>query len=73
VTSYYSPVVEDAYAVAELASQIQDHAIEAFFGQPLPPCPDHPHPLSPGVANDVAVWQGPRNPDHHREPIEPQA
>src|SRR2546421_3951123 len=70
-TAFYSLVLPEPDAVAELASQIQDVAIEETGGQALPPCPGHPHPLSPHVVDGVAVWECPRDPARHREPILP--
>jgi hypothetical protein len=70
-TAFYPLVVPEAEALAELASQIQDFAVEATWGEPLPPCPGHPHPLSAHVVDGVAVWECPRDADHHREPILP--
>lgn len=69
VVAYYSMHVPEVDAVRELASQMQDHAIEKLWGAPLPPCPGHAHPLNPKVVNDVAVWQCPNMPSHHTEPI----
>ena len=71
VTAFYSLDVPAADAIAALASQIQDHAIEVSGGQAFPACPGHPHPLSPHVVDRVAVWECPRTPAHHREPIWP--
>jgi hypothetical protein len=73
VTAYYSPWVPHLDAIVELASQIQDHAIEESWGAPLPPCPGHTHPLSPHVSNGDAVWECPRDPEHHRVLIDPDA
>jgi hypothetical protein len=61
VGAYYSLAVPEPDAIAALASQIQDHAIEATQGDPLPPCPGHPHPLSAHVVDGVAVWECPRD------------
>jgi hypothetical protein len=69
VTCFYGLTVPEPWAVAELASQIQNFAAEAAWGRALPPCPGHPHPLSPTVIGDVAVWHCPRDPSHYREPI----
>jgi hypothetical protein len=69
VTAHYSLTVPEAVAVAELAAQIQDHASEESWGRPLPPCPGHSHPLSAHVVDGVAVWECPRTPGRHREPI----
>lgn len=62
-------------AVAEFASQLQDWVSEsdAGWGRPVPPCPGHQHPLSAAVADRVAVWECPRDPAYHREPILPIA
>ncbi|MFC0530260.1 hypothetical protein [Phytohabitans kaempferiae] len=69
VTVYYSLDVPEAEAIAAMASQIQDHAVEAAWGQPLPRCPGHAHMLTATVVDDIAVWQCPITPGHHREPI----
>jgi hypothetical protein len=69
VTVYVLTHVPEAMAVAELASQLQDHVIEATWGAPLPPCPGHPHPLAAHVVDGVAVWECPNTPGHYREPI----
>jgi hypothetical protein len=69
VTAYYSFDVPEPDAIAEMASQIQDWAIEETHGLALPPCPDHVHPLAPRVVAGVAVWECPAVPEHHREPI----
>jgi hypothetical protein len=69
VTAYFMTHLPEASAVAELASQLQDHVIEETWGEARPPCPGHPHPLSARVVDGVAVWECPRAPEHHREPI----
>ena len=69
VTAYYSLNVPTANAIAELASQIQDHAIEISQGSLLPPCPGHNHPLSAHVVEGVAVWECPKAAAHYSEPI----
>jgi hypothetical protein len=69
VAAYYTLGVPEADAIAALASQIQDHAMEASWGQPLPPCPDHAHPLEARVIDGVAVWECPRSHEHYRQAI----
>lgn len=71
VTAYYPLYLPAGEATAVLASQIQDHATEAAAsrGLPLPPCPDHSHPLSARVADGIAEWQCPTSPQHYRAPI----
>jgi hypothetical protein len=71
VTALYSLGRPEADAIAGLAAQIQDHAIEASGGRALPACPGHPHPLRPRVVHGAAVWECPRTPAHYREPIWP--
>ena len=75
VGAHYPLHVPEAEAVAELASQIQDHAVEAesSWGRALPPCPGHAHPLSARVFDGVAVWQCPVSPAHYRQPVVPFA
>jgi hypothetical protein len=49
-------------ALATLAEQLQDHAVESTegYGRALPPCPIHPvHPLSPLPIDGIAVWRCP--------------
>ena len=66
---HYTLGVPDARAIAATTEQIQDHAIEATHGTPLPPCPGHAHPLMVRVIDDVAVWTCPKDPALHREPV----
>jgi hypothetical protein len=61
--------VDPAHAVVAVASQLQDHVIEATQGNPLPRCPHHAHPLTPRVVDGVAMWVCPKDIDHHREPV----
>lgn len=63
ISGSYSPVVVDftvdapfIYAVLELASQVQDHAVEATRGANVPPCPDHTHPATARLDDDVPKW-----------------
>ncbi|MFF3670706.1 hypothetical protein [Microtetraspora malaysiensis] len=56
-------------AIANLASNLQDHMIEATWGQALPACPGHTHPLNPDVIDGEALWLCPAEPGKHREPI----
>lgn len=71
VHGYFSPALPEPHAVVQLATHLQDHAIEAAssFGAALPPCPGHQHPLNPEVADGVAVWVCPRSPEHYQRPI----
>ncbi|MBM7774582.1 hypothetical protein JOD54_004786 [Actinokineospora baliensis] len=64
---YLALTVPLAQAVAAMADQVQDHAVEAFWGRPLPLCPGHQHPLSPRVVGCGVRWVCPRDPDHHSE------
>ncbi|GLZ40318.1 hypothetical protein [Actinokineospora sp. NBRC 105648] len=59
-------------AVAAMADQIQDHAIEESWGAALPPCPDHQHPLSVTTIDGVVSWACPKDPQHHCEPLLPR-
>jgi hypothetical protein len=72
VTAYLSLDVPEAQAIVALASQIQDHAIEASWGEPLPPCPEHSHPLAPRLADGAAVWECPADPGHYRTALFPR-
>lgn len=71
VRGYFSPALPEPLAIVALAAHLQDHASESSssFGAALPPCPGHPHPLSPEVADGVAVWVCPRSAEHYRRPI----
>jgi len=71
VQVYLSLDVPADEAVAITAGQIQDHAIEATSGAPLPPCPGHRHPLTATSVDGVASWACPRDAAHHLEPILP--
>ncbi len=44
-----------------LADRLQDFVVENLR-QGTPPCPSHPHPLTPDVIGDVAVWRCPAVP-----------
>lgn len=68
---YFSADVPREHAVAVMAGQIQDHAIEETHGRALPPCPGHQHPLTNRWVNGVASWVCPRGADHYWEPILP--
>jgi len=51
-------------ALAELASQLQDHVVESAegWGRPLPSCPRHgTHPLSPRFDEPRAGWHCPQD------------
>jgi hypothetical protein len=69
VAVYFTTGIPQAEAVVATASQIQDHAIEAVRGSPLPRCPGHAHPLQAGVRHGVAQWTCPTDLSHHSEPI----
>ena len=60
-TCCYLRPADRAWSIAGLASGVQDYLVEstAGWGQALPPCPGHPHPLSPDVVDDAAVWSCP--------------
>src|SRR3954469_14371667 len=47
VAAYFPLHLPAADAVADLASQLQDHVSESVgaWGRPLPPCPGHSHAL----------------------------
>ncbi|GAA3000050.1 hypothetical protein [Actinokineospora diospyrosa] len=66
---YLALTVPLADAVAAMASQVQDHAIEAYWGRALPACPGHQHPLSPRVVGCGVRWVCPRDPAHHSEAL----
>ena len=59
---YLSDADEGASAVAELADQVQEAAVEARWGEGVsaawPACPEHldSHPLTAALEDDVAVW-----------------
>jgi hypothetical protein len=59
----YSPVDVDftvdapfVDATLELATQVQDQAVEATHGASLPPCPGHNHPAAANLVNGVPKW-----------------
>lgn len=68
---YFALFVPEADAVAALASDLQDAVTESprGWGQSVPPCPGHAHPLHAVVTDGVAVWECPVDAGHHREPI----
>ena len=45
-----------AWSTVNTASAIQDQAVEAAWGVPLPPCPGHVHPLVAQVVDGVPKW-----------------
>ncbi len=54
---YFGPSGENlALAVIMTVDGIQDHAVESSWGEPLPPCPGHVHPLAPRVVEGVPKW-----------------
>jgi hypothetical protein len=61
--------VDAQWAVIRLAHDVQDQAIEETGGQSLPPCPEHSHPLSPGLIDNTAQWACPVDPGHYSRPI----
>lgn len=69
VAVYFTAGVPRVDAIVATASQLQDHAIEATGGTPLPACPGHAHPLSARVLDGAAQWVCPTDPTHHREQI----
>jgi hypothetical protein len=71
VAVHFSLDVPEAAAIVALASQIQDHASEVAWGQAMPPCPEHSHPLAARVFEGNAVWECPEAPDHYRTQIYP--
>ncbi|MFP8940366.1 hypothetical protein ACLIYM_02870 [Streptomyces fenghuangensis] len=71
LAAHFTLGVDRAEAVMSLASQLQDHLIEAACGDPIPPCPGHPHPLVAHVVAGEPVWECPQSPVHHRELIVP--
>ncbi|HLU58225.1 MAG TPA: hypothetical protein VKZ81_22430 [Pseudonocardia sp.] len=73
VAVYFTTGVPGADAVVATASQLQDHAIEATGGTPLPACPGHGHPLTARVLDGDAYWVCPHEPAHHRDRILPLA
>jgi hypothetical protein len=69
---HFPLVVAEAEATSEVASQIQDHAMESAtaWGRALPPCPGHDHPLTARVVGGVAVWECPASGGgHYREAV----
>lgn len=70
---YFTVVAPHESAVAMTATSIQDHVLEYTRGDLLPPCPGHRHPLQAAVVDGVASWVCPQDPEHHREPIMPDA
>ncbi len=62
VTASFPLSVPASWAIAELASQVQDHAVESAssWGAALPPCPEHSkHPLQAHDDGLRAVWRCP--------------
>jgi hypothetical protein len=57
-------------AVLATVGQVQDGVIEMTY-QPVPPCPDHQHPLQPALDDGVPSWVCPVDAGHHAEPIGP--
>ena len=57
--------IDPTLPLAELASRVQDWAVEDLWTRRLPtnwpPCPEHPgtHPLSAAPLGDRAVWRCP--------------
>jgi hypothetical protein len=49
--------------LVSLADGVQEHLPEAraHWGQALPPCPGHPHPMQPIIADAAAWWSCPLN------------
>ncbi|GGQ35391.1 hypothetical protein [Streptomyces griseomycini] len=71
LAAHFTLGVDRAEAIMSLASQLQDHLIETASGDPIPPCPGHPHPLVAHVVAGEPVWECPQSPVHHRELIVP--
>jgi hypothetical protein len=58
ISSYFVLNIPTQQAIAQLASALQDEVIETVSAA-VPPCPDHPHPLSPRGDSGLAVWTCP--------------
>lgn len=69
--AYFTVVAPREEAMAATATHIQDHVLEYTNGDPLPPCPEHRHPLQASVVDGVASRVCPTDPAHHVEPILP--
>lgn len=59
---YFSADVPQSQAMVTMADGIQDHAIDATWGEPLPPCPGHQHPLSAKEIDGTPSWVCPTTP-----------
>lgn len=70
---YFGPIGESlAWAVVSTVDGIQDHAIETNWGEPLPPCPGHVHPLVPRIVGGVPKWVCLRDgPEYYEQDILP--
>ncbi|WP_424185399.1 NUDIX hydrolase [Actinokineospora sp. G85] len=68
-SGFFATAGPRAEAVALLANQLQDHAVEEAFGEALPHCPGHQHPLTARVVGGNPLWVCPGDVDHHREPV----
>lgn len=47
-----------AEIAVDIADQVQDDVIDDV-GAAWPQCPGHPHPMSPAIVGEVAVWECP--------------
>jgi len=50
-------------AVADLVQNDVNFWLPGAWGEALPPCPGHPHPMNPRVLDEVAWWVCPRTGD----------
>jgi hypothetical protein len=50
----------------DLAEWLQDVLADQNYSDPVPRCPDHPHPMLPVVRDDATWWSCPR-----RGPVRP--
>ena len=71
VSVYFSMILPEAVAVVAFAEQLQARVVTSVeqFAVALPPCPEHPHPLSAEVVGGVPMWVCPEWPQHHQRPI----
>ncbi len=66
---YFTTSVTHESACVATAEQVQDHVLELEHGTPRPPCPEHPHPLTPRLVDNVPTWVCPRDPLHCSFPV----
>lgn len=71
VGAHFSLIAPREEAIVATATHIQDYVLEQTHGEPLPPCPEHHHPLQASVIEGVACWVCPVDPTRYAEPIMP--